>query len=158
VSISPGYERRYVGKDLGQPESSTVHEIFRLPLRMELFLVLAQPLEVVERPAVFEQERSEPGPERRHRRSFESRKGSHAEREPTIAAGLSPRHHTDEDPFHHFPGCAFPVAHQIDRELVLICTGPDVRKGQDLALLVDNCDGKSLQVLRIEKPERKPLL
>ena len=55
-------ERRDVGEDARQREAAGIGQIARLPDRVELLLVGAQPLEVVERLAVAVDEAARPSP------------------------------------------------------------------------------------------------
>ena len=56
IPVSAGDERRHVCKNPRQFQAAWVRQIPRFPLRIELFLVRAQTLEVVDRFAVLIQE------------------------------------------------------------------------------------------------------
>src|SRR5262245_2416233 len=85
-------EHGHVDQDAGQGDAAGRHEIARLPHRIELRLVTAQSLEVVEVLAMPEHEIAHAMPGGRERVALETGERRHAEIEPAITLLASPQH------------------------------------------------------------------
>src|SRR6185503_18098060 len=94
-SVAAGDQRGDISQCARQPQSARIGEVPRLPRRMKLVFVRAQPLKVVERLAMRIQERPEAIPERRNGRPLEAGQRSHAEREAAVSLLLAPAHKVD---------------------------------------------------------------
>src|SRR5262245_13951117 len=78
-------ESRDIRQHQRKGEAAGAGEIARLPDRVELVLVVAQALEVVEVLAVAEDQGAETAPQRRDRPCLQACQGRHAEIEPLIS-------------------------------------------------------------------------
>ena len=85
----------------GSRKPAGIGEVARLPDRIELLLVGAQPLEVVERFAVVVEEGAEPVPQRRDRRAPRSPTAAPCRARTSGSPASCPTHQVDEQRLHH---------------------------------------------------------
>src|SRR5262249_23290914 len=94
------------------------HQIFGLPHRLELRLVTAQSVEVIEVLAVAEHEVADAMPRWRERVTLEPGQWRHPEVEPLIALSAAPFHQLTEQVIHGTAVRFVAEPHQVHRELV----------------------------------------
>src|SRR6185312_10506049 len=141
-----------------QGDAAAGDEVLGLPVRIELGLVAAQPLEVIEMLTVAEYEIADAVPGGREGMSVETRQRRHAEVEPTVALIAAPAHELDEEEVHRSRGGSRAEAHEIDRELRAGMGGPEVGEGGRLARGAHQGERKVPQVMGREVAHRKALL
>src|SRR5690348_2929419 len=121
-----GDQYRDIHQHARQGDAAAGDEVFRLPMRIELGLVAAQPLEVVEMLAVAEDEIADATPGRRERVAIETRERRHAEIEPAVALCAAPAHELEEKKVHRPSGRLGREPHEIDGELGTRVGRPEV--------------------------------
>ncbi|OGW13410.1 MAG: hypothetical protein A3G93_01540 [Nitrospinae bacterium RIFCSPLOWO2_12_FULL_45_22] len=82
----------------------------------------------------------------------------HAQAKPVIPLSFSPQYELDEQVLHNSVGSLRLVAHEVDRDLLLPGSLPDIGKSHDPAFSPDGRRGKLLDVLFFEKPQGKSFL
>src|SRR5262245_2285723 len=145
--IAAGDERRHVGSDAGQAESSWIYQVPRLPHGIELLFERAQALEIVETGAVLVEEVAGARMQGRKRGRLEARHRRHTEVERRVAVCFSPDEHVHDERFHYASRCELVIAHEIDRELTAICPRPQIRERDDSSTELHDRDRESREVL-----------
>ena len=81
-----------------------------------------------------------------------------AEVEPAVVSRLAVQQDARKQRVHQHLRYARPVAHQVDRQFVLVLAAPQIREGHDLAVLADDRAVERADVLVVETAERKAFL
>src|SRR5678815_4721848 len=116
-SDAPGNQCADVREDAREGEAGRSGQVSRLPHWIELLLVAAQSLKVVEVLSMAVQQTAHAIPERTNGAHLEPGQRSHAERHSFESVFRTPEHQRNTEVFHHAGWRITAITHQVERQL-----------------------------------------